>query len=66
MDTNMSVALEDPHLYYEIQHLNVRNAEMWQRFTQAIDKVKKASLSGDPLEFVKIMNSGRLYFDPGA
>lgn len=62
LDTNVSVATEDPMLYYEIQHMNSHRDEMWDLFTKAVDDLKKASLSDDPKEFVSIMDSGRKYF----
>lgn len=62
MDTNESVALEDPMLYYSIQHLNNSRDEMWSAFTKAVDDIKKASADDDPECFVKLMNGGREYF----
>ena len=62
MDTNASVALEDPQLYYEIQHLNRNRDEMWNLFSEAVEDLKEASLSDDPSEFVDLMHKGRDYF----
>ncbi|MDR3075143.1 MAG: prephenate dehydrogenase/arogenate dehydrogenase family protein [Candidatus Methanoplasma sp.] len=62
METNMSVASEDPRLYYDIQHLNDFRDVMWEMFSDAVDDIKKASRDEDPTEFIKIMNAGREYF----
>lgn len=62
LDTNLSVALEDPSLYYEIQHLNSHREEMWDLFTDAVDDLRRASLSDDPGHFKKLMDDGRRYF----
>lgn len=62
LDTNMSVASEDPMLYYEIQHLNENRAAMWSLFSDVVEELKKASLDDDPSAFVGIMNEGKRYF----
>ena len=62
MDTNASVALEDPLLYYEIQHLNDNRDEMWRLFSKAVKDLREASLSDDPSKFVELMQKGRNYF----
>lgn len=61
-DTNRSVALEDPELYYDIQHLNACRDGMWELFSEAVEDIKKASAAEDSKEFVKIMNAGKEYF----
>jgi len=63
LDTNMSVASEDPMLYYEIQHMNAHRDEMWDLFSQTVEELKKDSLSDDPEGFISIMNAGRRYFE---
>ena len=63
LDTNMSVASEDPMLYYEIQHLNAHRDEMWDLFSQTVEELKKESLSDDPEGFISMMNAGRKYFE---
>lgn len=63
LDTNMSVASEDPMLYYEIQHENAHRDEMWEKFSQSVEDLRKASLSDDPAAFVATMNAGRRYFE---
>ena len=62
METNESVALEDPLLYYEIQNYNAFRDVMWERFSGAVDEIKRASIDDDPSDFVRIMDAGRKYF----
>lgn len=62
MDTNQSVALEDPYLYYEIQHLNDTRGEMLKEFDSAVHDVVDAALSDDPRAFKELMDRGRMYF----
>lgn len=62
LDTNTSVALEDPMLYYEIQHLNQHREGMWKLFCDAVRDLKAASLDSDPSGFVKLMENGKRYF----
>lgn len=63
IDTNMSVALEDPHLYYEIQHLNINRDRMLSELGDAIRAVSDAALSDDPEEFGDLMLRGRGYLE---
>jgi len=62
METNESVALEDPKLYYEIQHSNAFRDSMWKEFSIAVEDIKNASKDEDPSRFIKIMDAGRDYF----
>lgn len=62
MDTNESVALEDPYLYYEIQHLNANREQMLKEFNSAVHDVVDAALSDDPRAFKELMDNGREYF----
>lgn len=62
MDTNESVALEDPYLYYEIQHLNANREQMLKEFDSAVHDVVEAALSDDPRAFKELMDRGREYF----
>ena len=62
MDTNESVALEDPYLYYEIQHLNSNREQMLREFDSAVHDVVDAALSDDPRAFKDLMDRGREYF----
>ncbi len=62
MDTNKSVALEDPYLYYEIQHLNSSRENMLKEFNKAVNDVVDAALSDNPQAFKELMDRGREYF----
>ena len=62
MDTNQSVALEDPYLYYEIQHMNATRESMLREFDGAVHDVVEAALSDDPSAFKELMDRGREYF----
>lgn len=62
MDTNESVALEDPYLYYEIQHLNAYREDMLNEFNKAVHDVVNAALADSPEAFKDLMDKGREYF----
>lgn len=62
MDTNQSVALEDPYLYYEIQHMNSTREDMLKKFDQSVHDVVDAALSDEPMAFKDLMDKGREYF----
>lgn len=62
LESNMSVALEDPYLYYEIQHLNENRESMLKEFDSSVNDVVKAALSDNPQEFKELMDKGREYF----
>ena len=62
MDTNESVALEDPDLYYEIQHLNAYREEIMDAFDGSVEDVVSSALSDDPEGFRELMDKGRKYF----
>ena len=62
-DTNMSVALEDPYLYYEIQHLNTSRDRMLDELGDAIRDVAEAAVNEDPASFKELMIKGREYFE---
>jgi len=63
LDTNRSVASEDPLLYYEIQHMNQHRDEMWKLFSDVVKELREKSLDDDPEGFVSMMNAGKRYFD---
>ncbi len=63
LDTNRSVASEDPMLYYEIQHMNSHRDEMWKLFSDTVSELREKSLDDDPEGFVELMNRGRRYFE---
>lgn len=60
-DTFMSVALEDPSLYYEIQNLNVNRDRMLRELDKGIRQVSEAAASDDPKTFEDIMLEGKEY-----
>lgn len=62
-ETFMSVALEDPHLYYEIQNMNSGRDLMLQELRRAISDISDAAVSEDPEDFVEIMLKGRDYLE---
>ncbi len=62
-ETFMSVALEDPHLYYEIQNMNSGRDLMLQELRRAISDISDAAVSGNPEDFVEIMLKGRAYLE---
>ena len=63
LDTNRSVAMEDPLLYYEIQHMNGSKDKMWSLFSDAVKDLMEASKDDDSSKFVAIMNNGRAFFE---
>ena len=65
LDTNVSVASEDPLLYYEIQNLNINSSDVWKEFSDAVEDVKNASLDSGPENFAKLMNNGKMFFNIG-
>ena len=62
MDSNQSVAMEDPYLYYEIQHLNVNRDKMLKEFGDSTKAVVEAAQADDATEFKNLMDRGREYF----
>lgn len=65
METNESVASEDPLLYYEIQHENSSRDRMWDIFSGAVQDLRDASIDDDSERFVELMDAGRRYFEKG-
>lgn len=62
MESNMSVALEDPYLYYEIQHMNANRESMLKEFNKSVNDVVEAALADEPTAFKSLMDKGREYF----
>lgn len=56
-----SVANDNPHLYFEIQHLNAFGSEPLEALENAVEQLKKAIASGDETTFVEMMTRGRKY-----
>ena len=63
IDTNRSVALEDPRLYYEIQHMNGSSSSVWDEFSNSVEDIRDASLDDDAEKFIMLMKKGKKYFD---
>ncbi len=62
-DTFMSVALEDPNLYYEIQNLNMNRDRMLHELDEGIKQVSEAAASEDSKAFEEIMREGKRYLN---
>jgi chorismate mutase/prephenate dehydrogenase len=58
----MSVALESPDLYYEIQHDNPYTEKNFELLEKVVSELRKAALDEDKAHFVQIMKEGRKYF----
>jgi chorismate mutase/prephenate dehydrogenase len=56
-----AVARDNPHLYYEIQHLNEFGMASLEALENAVAKVRSAVASGDENAFVELMRHGRVY-----
>lgn len=57
------VASENPHLYFEIQHLNRYGGESLSALAEAVEKIREAVASGDAEAFASMMRSGRTYLE---
>lgn len=57
------VARENPHLYFEIQHLNEYGDESLAALAAAVARLQEVVRSGDSQGFVEMMESGAGYFD---
>lgn len=62
-DTIMSVALEEPELYHEIQNLNRDRDAMLSELKDAIASVSEAAASEDSENFTELMLRGREYLE---
>jgi chorismate mutase/prephenate dehydrogenase len=60
------VASENPHLYYEIQHLNAHGAEALAALESALAKVLATIRAGDEAAFVDVMRAGQRYLETHA
>lgn len=56
-----AVARDNPHLYYEIQHLNKFGLGPLDALTDAATRIREAVASGDETAFVELMQRGRDY-----
>ena len=57
------VAGENPHLYFEIQHLNDYGGESLEALANAVEKIRLLVASGDVEAFAEMMDSGRDYLE---
>lgn len=55
------VASENPHLYFEIQHLNAHGMAALDALSAAVEQLRTAVASGDEATFVRVMEQGRRY-----
>jgi chorismate mutase/prephenate dehydrogenase len=56
-----AVATENPHLYFEIQHLNKFGLDPLDALADATRRVREFVASGDEAGFVSLMEKGRAY-----
>jgi chorismate mutase/prephenate dehydrogenase len=57
------VAEENPHLYFEIQHLNEFGGEPLAALRQAVERLETSVREGDEPSFVTLMERGREYLE---
>ncbi len=60
------VAAENPHLYFEIQHLNRYGLESLDALADAVERVRALVAEGKEEEFVSLMRRGRRLVDDPA
>lgn len=56
-----AVAGENPHLYFEIQHLNEFGLRPLDALCEAATRIRQLVASGDEAAFVRVMEQGREY-----
>ncbi|RMH41720.1 MAG: prephenate dehydrogenase/arogenate dehydrogenase family protein [Deltaproteobacteria bacterium] len=61
LDVARKVASENPHLYFEIQHLNDYGTEALGALLLAVERVRSVVRAGDESGFVRLMEQGRAY-----
>lgn len=61
LDVAARVASENPHLYFEIQHLNAHGMAALDALSAAVEQLRTAVASGDEATFVRVMEQGRRY-----
>ena len=57
------VTKENPNLYFEIQHLNDHSIKTIEELNRVIQEITDVITMGSEDNFVKIMNSGKKYFE---
>ena len=55
------VAEENPHLYYEIQHLNDYGMESLSALLLGVERLRSVVRAGDEAGFVRLFEAGRDY-----
>lgn len=61
LDVARRVVRENPHLYFEIQHLNDYGVEALSALSYAVEKVRSVVRAGDEANFVRLMEQGDRY-----
>ncbi|MDT8341173.1 MAG: prephenate dehydrogenase/arogenate dehydrogenase family protein [Longimicrobiales bacterium] len=56
-----AVARENPHLYFEIQHLNAYGLSPLDALVDAVGRIRDLVAEGDEAGFVALMDAGRRY-----
>ncbi len=57
-----AVAQDNPHLYFEIQHLNRYGRDSLAALAEATGRIRDLVTEGDEAGFVELMQKGRKYF----
>jgi chorismate mutase/prephenate dehydrogenase len=63
VDVAADVAGENPHLYFEIQHLNDYGSEALSALLDAVERVRTIVRNGDEAAFTALMERGRRYLE---
>lgn len=63
LDVAARVASENPHLYFEIQHLNAHGLAALDALSAAVEQLRTAVAAGDEATFVRAMEQGRRYLE---
>ncbi|MDJ0938955.1 MAG: prephenate dehydrogenase/arogenate dehydrogenase family protein [Woeseiaceae bacterium] len=62
LEVSEAVAQDNPHLYYEIQHLNKFGLAPLDALSEAATRIRELVATGDEGGFVELMEKGRDYF----
>jgi chorismate mutase/prephenate dehydrogenase len=61
LDVAARVAQENPHLYFEIQHLNPQGLVALDDLLRAVQRLRDVVSDADEAAFISLMNQGRAY-----
>ncbi len=61
LEVAAAVARDNPHLYFEIQHLNDYGTESLSALLYAVERLRSVIRAGDEAGFVKLMEKGSRY-----